>query len=186
MRKYVWVLLMCLLLYLGLFSGCSNDDAPTPDISVPSTADGFDLLGGEWFVAGLIYENKVIDINDVDALADLYDTEWLSFRNDGTVLYHRLTIQEGKYTPYANQPSSFLLKFDKPETLQEIGATDDSANSDSSNETILIELVDQTTLIVSVFDPVTGMAKATDMPKIFALEGTESSYIADNKTPLNN
>lgn len=87
-------IILSVVLPLVLLTSCgtqATEPSPT-EISFSETtsenpvpaADGFETLGGSWEVGAVYYNNRIVDIKDVSALADMYDTVLLYFNEDGT------------------------------------------------------------------------------------------------------
>lgn len=73
---------------LTLFAACGNK-VPSENETDPQKvqAEGYDILGGTWYVGAVYYKNKIVDISDNSALEDLYDAVFLAFREDGTFTF---------------------------------------------------------------------------------------------------
>lgn len=200
MKKLIQSFMTFMLLVMCL-TACGSDDkteavkAGTESSQVETTeaseteeqvAEGYDLLGGQlWEVNAIYYRNKVIDIKDNAALADLYDSTFLSFGSDGTFDYINLFIQEGVYVPYegdGNYPY-FLLKADK--TLKYDSDKNELVESESSSKvTYLLAVLDDNTIEFVEYDAITGRAKADKDPLLFVKSDKESSFVQNNKTEI--
>lgn len=193
------------LLFLGccvvvLLSACSNNKSESEissevqasstqaeaEVTTEEAAEGYDILGGRlWKVGGLYYRNKIIDINDNDALADLYDSTFLSFDSDGSFMYINLFPKEGTYKPYAGDGTYdyYLLKTER--TLKYDSEKDEFVESESaSNKTFIIAVLDENTIEFVEFDAITGRAKANEDPLIFVKSDEDSAYVQNNKTEI--
>ena len=175
-----WKLVSCMLLAVCLLAGCASGNSETSETGI---ADGYDQVGGAWVAAGIYYENHLIDISDDEALMDLHDTTYLTFHEGGTFLYMNLYNFRGDYT--RQNENSFILKTDFVflYDFAEEGLVEKEAES-ASKPSYLVTLLDENTLVLETFDPVTGKAKVGSEPKLFEREGEESEYIQKNKTPL--
>lgn len=92
MKKYFQIiLLLCLCL---LLNGCAQEAAET----IPETTEAVilrepDILEGEWIAGGIVSNGTVVSFKQNDALADLYDTNWVYINPDGSY-----ELQNGRYT----------------------------------------------------------------------------------------
>ena len=200
MKKFIQSFMTFMLLVMCL-TACGSDNkteavkVETESSQVETTeaseteeqvAEGYDLLGGQlWEVGAIYYRNKVIDIKDNAALADLYDSTFLSFGSDGTFDYINLFIKEGVYVPYegdGNYPY-FLLKADK--TLKYDSDKKEFVESESSSKvTYLLSVLDDNTIEFVEYDAITGRAKANEDPLFFVKSDKESSFVQNNKTDI--
>ena len=161
------------------------------ETETPTSADGYNILGGTWEVGGIYYRNKIIDINDNDALSGLYRSVFLSFNEDGTYSYlNKVFLHKGTYLKYEKSAEeSFLLKTD---TVSRLTVENDKLveveAEGGDKTTYIITLIDgaSSTFVFSEFDSITGNAKATDDPLIFVKSDEDSEYIAENKTDISN
>ena len=73
MKKKVilWAVLFCTLLLIACGSDKSRDTNDTVEVVESEVVEGKDILSGTWFIGAIYYNNNLIDIQDVDALADL-------------------------------------------------------------------------------------------------------------------
>ena len=180
------------LLVLSL-SACGSAEQPTaletsattiPETTVQpeaAAADGFDVLGGFWKVEAIYNNSRIIDIEDVPSLADLYDTVYLDFRQDGTFTHFDLWIFDGQYTPSKTQENSFILTR-KTETIRKDGEL--TTEPYSGNLKHIVTVLDQNTIQLEVYDPITGEAKPSPEPLIFVRKNQSSNFVGENKTPI--
>lgn len=182
---------------LGLLSGCSAKNvAVEPSETVALTqettyiADGAKILSGLWSVCGIYIEGKLIDVNDNEVLADLYDTDYLSISDDGTFEFLGYFSERGTFSRYEkgyNGYTSFLLHTEECFTSSfENGQIVETPNESSEKRTYLVEVPngDENTLILHKFDPLTGGYAADDDPHVYVRNGCESSFLAKYKTPI--
>lgn len=79
MKKQLSCLLLCLMLFPP---GCGSEtSAPAEETVAPVPAD---ILEGSWTAKGVIYGDQYIPLTSSEALADLYDTNWVTIQGDGT------------------------------------------------------------------------------------------------------
>lgn len=97
MKKYLIWILLCLAV---IFAGCSETTKPIPETmeaeTIPAVTESLtvrDVLEGEWIAAGIISKGNVISFSQNDALADLYDSNWVYIYDDATY-----QLQNGIYT----------------------------------------------------------------------------------------
>lgn len=169
---------LLLIIIVSVFlTACEHEKADTvesdhiaeiPDQQTES-ADGFDYFGdGLWKVRGVYIENQYIDIREYDALADLYDSTFLSFNSDGTFSYMNLFIDEGKYVPYSGDGNYryFLLKTEH--TLKFDSSKGDFVeNENGSRKTFIVAILDENLIEFCEFDSLTGNAKVNSDPLFF-------------------
>lgn len=203
LRKTVTLFLVCVLIS-GLCAGCTStksaettvattaaipSDSNTVAVEAPTVeqtaAEGFETLGDLWAIRGIFYKNNLIDVHDNDALQDLYDSNYLTFSEDGTFHYMFFNIQRGKYTMQKN--GTFLLKTESVFTY-DITA-DGLVEKEVENPTLttyLLTLLDDDTFLLNEYDPMIGKAAADSTDYIFVRNGEDSNYLMANKTPINN
>lgn len=136
-----------------------------PSVIEPPDAEGYDILGGTWQVNGTVVKNQFVYLADNPALADLYDSVYLTFSSDGSFNFDNLYIHEGTYSLYktANGELSFLLKctsvyrlaYEDGEVVKK-DSTDDSYPS----YLVTIDSGNPNELTFSDFDPFLGKAKS--------------------------
>ena len=149
--------------------------------------EGYETIGGEWKVGGIVYKGALIDINDVEALEDLYDNTLLTFNEDGSFVYLKTFNNRGSWAE--KQPGSdlrFILKTESVfrYTLENGLLTETEAESTNLKQYI-VTMLDANTFVLYEYDDITGEAKANDTPCIFVKQGEQSDYIAYNKTSVN-
>ncbi len=149
-------------------------------------AEGYDILGGQlWEVSGVLVRNKVVDIHDNKDLEGLYRANYLNFDSKGRFIYLDIFPKGGTYKPYETDSKydCFLLKTDK--TYQYDSDKNELVESESgTKKPYIIYVLDDNTFEFVEFDPVTGKAKANEIPLFFAKSHEESPYIQDHKTEI--
>lgn len=192
-KKFLFPALLLALLLTGCGSPKDVPEEPTvpPETAIETTlppAEGFNTLGGTWEVGGFYYKGQIVDIHNNEALEHLYDTHLLIFHPDGTFLYMpSIFFSEGEYKSYdsAAGQESYLLNTQRVYRLSyEDGEVTEKDSTDTTKTKYLVTILDENTLKLSPFDPITGRAKSDTDPLIFSRSHEESGYIADNKTPL--
>ena len=184
------------LLALVLFSSCSTSEStdqgaqsqaetsssePTGFVA-ETEAEGYEVLGGNWEVAAITYEDKIVPVSAVDALADLYDSTFLGFSKDGTFEYRKnVFITRGKYVPYESKEGAFILK---AETISRATIDDGKiteTDGDKSEKAYLVvtsENIENTLGLVEI-DSSTGKTKAGEKPIYFTKRGEKSPFDKD-------
>ena len=156
------------------------------DLANQKSAEGYDILGGQlWEVSGVLVRNKVVDIHDNKDLEGLYRANYLNFGSDGRFIYLDVFPKGGTYEPYEtdSEYDSFLLKTDK--TYQYDTDKNELVESKSgTKKPYIIYVLDDNTFEFVEFDPVTGKAKANEIPLFFSKSHEESPYIQDHKTEI--
>lgn len=189
MIKKILAVVLILAVAIGAYFAFSGKNEEASDNTQQTTADGYDLLKGTWYVGAIYYNNRLYDISDNDALTDLYDTTFIAFREDGTFTFSNIYMKDGTYTrkESSNGKDVFMLKTDRVYlyTFEE-GKMVETDKEDGTKTSYLVTMKSEDTLELVEMDPMTGAAKADDMPMIFELSGEESDYVSSNKTPLNN
>ncbi len=183
MKKSLFIIFS---LFLILFCGCSSTKTDS-NISTPDPAEEYNELSGTWLVGGFYYNNKLIDINDDEALKDLYDSCLLTFDTDGTFMYINLFILEGNYRliPEKNEQHVYLLTAEKLLTYDtDINDFIEEPYEINDRPQYLIYMEDENTFIMCNYDRISGTAVAGDEPMVYVRENHVSQYITDNKTPL--
>lgn len=153
----------------------------TETIPKDTVADGSDILGGFWTVGAVRYNDKIIDVQDSKALNSLYDNTYLEFCEDGTFTYTNLWIYKGEYAQSNTQENSFILT-----RHTEIAFKDGEWQTEPycGNIKHILHIVDQSTIEVSEYDPITGTAKIGTNPILFVKQGKNSNFIEDHKTTV--
>lgn len=135
----------------------------------------------------MYYDGKLIDMNDYETIKDLYDSQFLSVKEDGTFEFFSVFGERGTYTRYEKGGegySCFLLRREEVYRQSlENGKLVEIPNEDAAPRTYLVEIPceDENTLILHKFDPLTGAPAAEDDPLIYVKDGCESSFIAKYK-----
>lgn len=149
-------------------------------------AEGYDLLNGLWQVGAIDYDyngnpniNMIIDLDDSDELADLYDGFFLSFYADGTFVYMNPIVHEGTYIAHPKDEGCFILKTEKCYRLT-IEDEEVTKVENDSKPSYYLEICDDA-LHFQDYDPFTGKAKANDNGYYFVQITDESSFIQENK-----
>ena len=166
------------------FSENSQDAQTDPDDQ--KGAEGYDILGGQlWEVSGVLVRNKVVDIHDNKDLESFYRATYLSFGSDGRFIYLDTIPKGGTYAPYEtdDEYDCFLLKTD---TIYQYDADKNKLVEIESGtkKPYIIYILDDNTFEFVEFDPMTGKAKANEIPLFFAKSHEESPYIQDHKTEI--
>ena len=149
-------------------------------------AEGYDILGGQlWEVSGVLVRNKIFDIHDNKDLESLYRANYLNFDSDGRFTYLDVFPKGGTYEPYEtdDEYDCFLLKTDK--TYQYDSDNKKNKKKESgTKKSYIIYILDDNTFEFVEFDPMTGKAKANEIPLFFSKSHEESPYIQDHKTEI--
>ena len=181
------------LLLMFLLSACGAPEQPSapettaepiPETTAqtePPAADGFDALGGSWEVGAVYNNSRIIDIQDIPALADLYDTVSLNFRQDGTFTHFDLWIFDGEYTRSKNKENSFILTRKTEKVLK-----DGQLITEPYDGTLkhIVTVLDGNTIQLEEYDPITGEAKPSPEPLIFVRKNRGSDFVSESKTPI--
>jgi hypothetical protein len=184
-------MILSVVLPLVLLTSCGTQvTEPSPtEISFPETtseipvpaADGFETLGGSWEVGAVYYNNRIVDIKDVSALADMYDTVLLYFNEDGTYTHINLWIFSGEYTRSKNQNSAFLLTR-KTVTSFKDGKLITEPYDGKVKE--IVKVIDDNTIQLADYDPITGDTKIGSTPLFFVRKKCDSDFIRENKVQI--
>ena len=190
-------LAICLALAstIGLLFGCGGQTQQASQLSASSgsgaektpsvSADDIQAMEGTWEVRGIYYKGNLIDISDVDGLEDLYDTTMLTFNDDGTFVYLNKFGNRGSWSrENPENGNKFVLKTESSfrYTLEKGSLTEKEV--DSSKSAYLVELLDENTATYIKYDESTGKSDEEDEPLVFVKQGSESAYLAENKTPV--
>lgn len=173
--------LLALVICLALaFSGCGKGGSSNKTADVSDIAD-------TWRAAAMYYEDKLIDLNDSDSLKDLYDTDFVVINDDASFVYTKFvnyvgvceaTDEENVIVLRTNSVTRYNIDNGK---LAEDDQTDVDKTSyvicflDDSRDTFRID-----ELVGENIHPEIG-----DSTMIYTRDGKASSYILENKTPLN-
>ena len=151
-------------------------------------AEGYDILGGQlWEVGGVLVRNKVVDIHDNKDLEGLYRATYMSFGSNGRFTYLDAIPKGGTYEPYETDSKydCFLLKTDK--TYQYDADINELVERESgTKKPYIVYILDDNTFEFVEFDPVTGRAKANEIPLFFVKSHAESPYVQEHKTEIAN
>lgn len=152
-------------------------------------AEGYDLLNGLWKVGAIDYDynnnpsrNMIIDVNDVEAIADMYDGNFISFFADGTFVYANPVFHEGTYTAHPKNEGCFILKTEHSYRYSVEDGEVKKIDVDGKPNYYL-EICDDS-LHFQDYDPFTGKAKANDNGLYFVQIEDESTFIQNNKSEL--
>lgn len=163
----------------------NSQDAQT-DPTAQKGAEGYDILGGQlWEVSGVLVRNKVVDIHDNKDLEGFYRATYLNFGADGRFTYLDAIPKGGTYEPYEtdDEYDCFLLKTD---TIYQYDADKNELVEIESGtkKPYIIYVLDENTFEFVEFDPLTGKAKANEIPLFFAKSHEESPFIQEHKTEI--
>ena len=189
--------LFATMLALVLCPGCATqgtasqttqqDDAPTEatgatGFAAPTEAEGYDILGGTWEVAAVTIEDKIVPVDAVESLADLYDSVFLGFSKDGTFEYrNNVFITRGQYTPYEDKEGVFVLRAQTTSraTVEDGKITEtEGESSDKAYLVVTREDLENALGFVEI-DPTTGKIKKSDSTKYFRKRGEKSAFDSD-------
>ena len=152
----------------------------------PGTPEGYLTIGGSWKVGGIVYKGSLIDIEDVEALEDLYDNVLITFNEDGSFVYLKTYNDRGSWSEkLQGSDNRFLLQTESvfQYDLQSGALTEKEVEAADLKQYIVI-MLDANTFVLYEYDDITGKEKADDNPCIFVKEGEHSDFIAYNKTPV--
>ena len=189
MKKAIIVLMLFIVLTMPACGGGkkepTNESQPTSEEQI-EPADGFAELGGLWKVGAIKYNNKIFDVNDVPGLADLYDSTYLLFNEDGTFLYMNIFFSSGTYKRLSNGTgsASFLLKTERVYRLKVENGTvieEESTSGEKSSHLVSLIQDDPNSLQFNSYDSITGKAKAGDDPIYFVKSNQQSVFINNQK-----
>lgn len=180
---------LCGLISVFMLGACGNE-AKKRNIEVTENvvAEGYDILGGTWKVGAIYYETRIISVQDVDGLEDLYDSTYLVFNEDGSFVYHNLYNYKGEYTKYNyEQYNSYLLKTTSLSKydLDNGVLVEKEVESDSLKTFIITFLDENDTIEFNQYDSITGKSMA-DGNQLFFVKDNSSEYIDDNKAVVKN
>ncbi|MBP3894116.1 MAG: Ltp family lipoprotein [Atopobiaceae bacterium] len=183
------------ILALALCAGCGAQDAASqPEqqeaqaseatgYAAPSEAEGYEVLGGTWEVAAITHDDKVIPVDAVDGLANLYDNVFLGFSKDGTFEYrsNAIYVTRGTYAPYGDKDGVYLLKaetvsratIDDGKITETEGEDSDRAFLVATDETV------ENMLGFAEIDLTTGKTKDGDKTTYFKKRGEKSVFDKD-------
>lgn len=182
-----------------IMTACADSELPKGEVSSALSTidtaqpvsedfpDGYDTIGGTWKVGGIYYRDKLIDINDNEALQSMYKTTMITFNEDGSFVYLKKFNDRGIWTKKEGSKYDYILKTESVfrYDLQQ-GTLVEKALETENLKQYIITLLDDNSFILSEYDYIMGKAKSDDSPYIFVKEGASSQYIKDNKTPLRN
>ena len=173
MKKNIFfILASCTLCTL---CSCSNDS-----IFIPNNIN----LMGTWHVGALLYDEKIIDITEVDDLEDLYKYISLTFENDGSFSYissNLLSSYSGFYEICPNKDNEFILSCEKYHSYGLENGEFTKKETESSKE-YRISVIDETTLYL---EELKELSEDPDkITCIFVKDNTQSQYILDNKLDI--
>ena len=181
MKKAIAVL--CLIVIVVLTAACGKSDNQMAEATTTTEsfaeADGYAELGGLWKVGAIYYNNKLIDVNDVSGLKDLYDSTFLLFSEDGTFIYFDVYLKSGTYKRLS-RADTFLLKTNRVYRLKVVdGSVKEEDSIDGEKPTYLISLVsgDSNSLQFDEYDAITGKAKAGTEPIYYVKTNEELSHL---------
>lgn len=163
----------------------SSDEENTSNY-FENTPDGFSVIGGTWKVGGIYSRGRLIDVHDHDAIDSMYSTTLLSFNEDGSFVYLRTLNERGTWAEKEpGREDYFILKTESSFVydLQD-GSLIEKETETSHQKKYLVTILDENTFALNEYDSITGKAKANDDPYYFVKQGTQSRYIADNKTAI--
>lgn len=176
MKKITSILLSMVIILLFVSCSKSVQIAIIPD-----------QLVGSWQIAGIYYEDKLIDLDDSEELKDLYDSIMLSINKDGTFCYINFINYSG-IVQTTEETNTYILKTEnltkfKSENghLKEVPDT----QNDSKDFVVTILSEEMDTLLFNEYDGKNLHPKISNSTYILTKNGTATSYILDNKVQIN-
>ena len=169
-------------------SAKTSDGFKEKDPSAERMQAGYDEIGGVWKMAGLYYEDHLIDIKDNENLSSMYGSQMITFNGDGTFVFLR-KIWNDKGTWSAKEKNfekCYILKTEsRTQYTMENGVFTEKDSEISEYKQYIVTMLNGNTFALNEYDSFTGKAKAREMPTLYVREGEESVYIKNHKTPLN-
>lgn len=140
-------------------------------------------MEGTWKVGAVISNGMVIDINDVDELASMYEYYYLHLKNDSSFSYITYgNLYKGKYEKSTEMDDSYILDCQTEMVLQDGEMTDIPLTSEYKH---MATLLDENTLILSDYPEVLETGLFNDLTFVYVLDGAKSQYVLDNKKQFN-
>lgn len=148
--------------------GCGKDVPDESETITPAiTAEGYDAVGGTWEVCGLYKDDKYIELSSVEALAEMYDSTFLSASEDGTFLFCNMFFYEGNYSKKSE--NTFVFTVSRIYRLSyEDGEVIEIEDENPRRVSYIATLSDEgNKLRFAEMDPMTGQEKLDELPLVF-------------------
>ena len=166
------IILSTLLLLILLLTACGAESRETV------SAEAGEYLRGTWTVGGVMYNNMLIDVQDVPEIAELYEGKYYQFSDDGSFREQLLFTYDGVYTEKDN---GFLLTLTTIYRFTEAGIEAEPYEEEAFS---LAWPLDEHTLAVQPYDALMGRVRAESSPLIYVREDQESQFIRQYKNTV--
>lgn len=176
----VGLIIVCVLSFLIGCDGKEETSASvTGSISEKSYGSIEEFLEGDWVVGAVNIEGTgLVDISDVDALTDMYDTSLITFEEDHEFFYYNhLYPYTGHYRVFDDGERILLvpevtLKYPDDEWVKEPFEEDFN---------FLVTILDENTISVVFYYPETGEMEPDNEATLYERDGEISQYIETHK-----
>lgn len=193
-------ILLCLALTLALtvlFAGCedSSDETLSSEVMTSSstvesseieeeTMADFSFLSDTWNIGAVHLDGALVDIYDMDALAQLYGSEFITVNDDGTFIWYNTWISEG--TVELLDDSHYILETERAYRLSTDEAGDVvEVEATSFTKEHLLTALDENTVQSDTYDPSTGSVSGDSAPRVYVRKDFTSQYIQNEKISIN-
>lgn len=183
-RNKLYPLFAIVVIVSILFCSCA---AKSSNSSASLSGGNYDKLVGQWYVAGIYYNDYLIDINDNETLSDLYDTDMITFNEDGTFVKYNLFMDNGVCQPVDDDENTFILNTESVTKYNTSGGKLVEEETDNKPTPYVISFLgdEYNTIIFNDYEKGNLYPEIGESTLVFVKSGETSSYINENKAILN-
>ncbi len=185
MKKNIFLLAICVLLFSGCGEKVSVPKETQIDLSnIPQIVieERLDPVIGFWEAKAMLYDGKVVSFSDNEVLAELYDTQWITFEPDSFSLQNGVFTISGQWerTSLEDIENIYLLHKKTSSRFSMI----DGEVKEVINETEGIKIAyilndDENLLVITDMD-------SDDSAFLYVREGTSSAVVEESSVYYSN
>ncbi|MBE6765141.1 MAG: hypothetical protein E7546_04605 [Ruminococcaceae bacterium] len=182
MKRFISVFSIFMVLSI-LLCGCDSSQADIKEDSKESKS----ALNDTWYVGGIYVEGKLIDVHDVSAVEDIYDSVLISFDEKGNFSYYNIYLTEGNYQEISREDgkATYILKSERFFEFDYVNEKFVERPFYENRKTqYIISMLDENTFAMWSYDERSGTVKDESSPTLYVKSDCKSDYIRKHKTDI--